>query len=108
MKMFRRSRGWVLGLALAAAGLGILPAASSAAPRRAQCATINENVADELGWVNYFTALSSACYRAGNIDGAVSASNIAGTYQSLADGACGSLHNSDADVFVAAPHAPRM
>jgi len=85
MKMLGRSRAWILALTLAGVGLGIVPAASSAAPRQSQCATINANIADELGWVSYFTALSGAYYRAGNIDAAVSASADADTYQHLAD-----------------------
>jgi len=85
MNMRGRSQAWVLALAVAATGLGIVPAAASAAPRRAQCATINKNVEDELGWVSYFTSLSSAYYSAGNIDAATSASDWANTYQNLAD-----------------------
>ncbi|HET6869575.1 MAG TPA: hypothetical protein VFH80_26925 [Solirubrobacteraceae bacterium] len=85
MKMIGRSRAWVLALALVGVGLGSVPAAASAAPRRAQCATINANVADELGWVSYFTALGNAYYQAHDIDAATSAFADADTYQHLAD-----------------------
>jgi hypothetical protein len=85
MTMLRRSRAWVLALALAGVGLGIVPDASSAAPRQSQCATLNANIADELGWVSYFTSLTWAYQRAGDFDAAASASADADTYQNLAD-----------------------
>jgi hypothetical protein len=84
MQMLRRSRAWILALALAAAGLGTLPAASSAAPRQANCATINANIGNELGWVSYFTALSQAYYQEGNFFAGLSASADANDYANLA------------------------
>ena len=86
MNMRRRSRACVVALAIAATGVGILPAASGAAPRRAQCATINQNIEDELGWQNYYENLGAAYSEAGNIDSANSAFETAGTFASLADG----------------------
>ena len=86
MDMRGRSRACVVALAVAATGLGILPAASSAAPRRSQCATITRNVEDEVGWEQYYTALGSAYLAAGDSASASSAFEIAGTYSSLFDG----------------------
>jgi Tfp pilus assembly protein PilF len=86
MNMRGRSRAWVVALAVAATGMGILPAASSAAPRRAQCATINKNIEDELGWEEYYTALGSAYLQAGDTASANSAFETAATYSSLFDG----------------------
>jgi hypothetical protein len=86
MDMRGRSRACVVALAVAATGVGILPAASSAAPRRAECATINQNVDDELGWEKYFTALGGAYLEAGDSASASSAFEIAGTYSSLFNG----------------------
>lgn len=85
MRMLGRSRGWVLALALAVVGLGSVPAVSNALPRRAQCATINANIADELGWASYFTALGSGYIEEHDFDAAASAFGDADTYQNLAD-----------------------
>jgi len=86
MDMRGRSRGCVVALAVAATGVGILPAASSAAPRRAQCATINKNIDDELGWEKYFTLLGGAYLEVGDSESTSSAFEIAGTYSSLVNG----------------------
>jgi len=86
MNMRGRSRACVVALAIAATGVGILPAASSAAPRRAECATINQNVDDELGWEKYYVALGSAYLEAGDSASASSAFEIAATYSSLFNG----------------------
>ncbi len=83
MDMRGRSRARVVALAVAATGVGLLPAASSAAPRRAQCATINQNINDELGWENYYVALGSAYLEAGDSASASSAFEMADTYRSL-------------------------
>jgi hypothetical protein len=56
---------------------------ASAQPRNAKCVQINENVADEEGWYNYFDALSDAYARQGDTEGAASAASIASTYQEL-------------------------
>jgi hypothetical protein len=86
MNMRGRSRAWVVALAVAATGLGVLPAVSSAAPRRAQCATINKNIDDELGWEKYYLALTGAYLDAGDDASAISAGEMADTYASLVDG----------------------
>ena len=86
MNMHRRSRAWVVALAVAATGMGILPAASSAAPRRGQCATINENINDEVNWMHYYESLGEGYAAAGDSDSANSAFETAGTFATLVDG----------------------
>ena len=86
MNIRGRSRACVVALAVAATGVGILPAASSAAPRRAQCATINQNIDDELGWEKYYAALDDAYIAAGDYASASSAGELADTYHDLVQG----------------------